>query len=236
MAMTPRLPKPDAAQRLCNKLLEHLRPLPCIEQIAVFGSLADHSSDALSDVDLFVICPEPTQDAWPIIATIRAHMPVLFYRMFSSDSQPAGRYWFADESPLTRLDISFHTPEQFEQLNNTKMYLGSSVQIRTLYRSSQPACPPCCATNSVPQQQLLVPEYENMLGEYIYRILRAIKHVLRGTPFHHPLPICIHTLNEIVLQTKQKQFAGGDGHALATSCLQLAEMVSTNQHSDTKHG
>ncbi|MHB1157454.1 MAG: DNA-3-methyladenine glycosylase I [Phycisphaerales bacterium] len=219
--MTPILPQPDAPHRLADQITTSLSKLPGVQRIAVFGSLATNTADAYSDVDMFVVCDDVPSCSWAAVHALRLAKPVLFYRMFSTDHQPAGRYWFDDSSPLTRLDISFHTAPDYQQLLATGQYLGYPLQTRTLHVAS--ANP--IAAVSVPPAPLVITHDETFFGERIYRIVRAVKNALRHQPFRYSAADCITWLNEAIARTQHHRFAGGDGHALARACLQLARTI-----------
>jgi predicted nucleotidyltransferase len=94
---------------LLREIVTTLSQLTCVRSIHSFGSVAIGTSDQWSDLDLLVECADVDKTPWRAAAAIRALKPVLFYRMFSGVPQPSGRYWFCDESPFLRLDVSFHS-------------------------------------------------------------------------------------------------------------------------------
>jgi hypothetical protein len=102
------------AHRMKDELGAALAEVTGVRRIASFGSVAAGRADPWSDLDLFVACADVDRTAWVAAAAIRAAKPVLFYRMFTGVPQPSGRYWFADEAPFTRLDVSFYAPADFE--------------------------------------------------------------------------------------------------------------------------
>lgn len=219
--MIPPIPHPDAPHRLADQITAALSQLPGVQRISLFGSLATNTADAFSDVDMLIVCDDLPVAAWAAARALRLAKPVQFYRMFSSDDQPAGRYWFADESPLTRLDISFHSESAYQQLLATGQYLGYPLHTRELYTNPAPTTRP----TDIAPTPLSITDLETQFGESIYRIVRAIKNTLRHQPFHYPLPDCIAWLKDAVTRTPDNHFAGGDGHALARACLQLARTI-----------
>lgn len=217
------LPTPDTPHDLCEQVTTALRDLPAVRRIIAFGSLATGAADAFSDVDMLIVCNDLPAGAWAAARAIRSAKPVQFYRMFSSAAQPAGRYWFADQSPLTRLDISFHTEADYQHLLATGRYLAHPLHTRELHVNPVPI-PFASDAMTVP---LIISEAETHLGERIYRIVRAIKHTLRNQPFRYTLSDCIAWLETAVRETRDTPFVGGDPHALAAACLQLANAIST---------
>src|SRR3954470_4293230 len=99
-------------ERLQRELVASLSAITSIRNIDSFGSVAAGDADEWSDLDLLVWCELPEQTAWLAAAAIRSIKRVAFYRMFTGVSQPSGRYWFCNESPFHRLDVSFHSPEE----------------------------------------------------------------------------------------------------------------------------
>ncbi len=228
-AETSQLP----ASILCHRLLEPIATCPQVSRVVVFGSLAGDAADAYSDVDLLVAV-EDEQAAWDVTSIIRRTLQVLFYRMFSSDRQPAGRYWFAGQSPLTRLDISFHTPEQLAMICQTRMYQGHPIACRELYRR-EPVCRVSSDVTSASSQlqlPLQITELEAHFGSCIYRLSRAISCAMRSQPYRHRLEDCVQDLQQAMTQTQTHRLAGGDGHALGHALLQLVKTLALDHAAD----
>src|SRR5256885_10953171 len=99
-------------ERIGGELIGALSAITSVRNIETFGSIASGRGDQWSDLDLLVSCEMPEQTAWLAAAAIRSTKCVAFYRMFSSVSQPSGRYWFCNESPFHRLDVTFHSPSE----------------------------------------------------------------------------------------------------------------------------
>tara|TARA_Y100000589_G_scaffold226758_1_gene214272 strand:+ start:2177 stop:2872 length:696 start_codon:yes stop_codon:yes gene_type:complete len=224
-------PEPDAPQRVCMELVDVITQIPDVISIAVFGSLADDSWDAYSDVDLLVVTDCLDTCAWQVADAIGQCKPVQFYRMFSSDRQPAGRYWFADESPLTRLDISFHSSQTFAQLQDSGRYMDHPVAWRLLYQRDNGSTL-VTTEQSRPIALQSITADETHLGERIYRMVRAIKNDLRQQSFRYSLEDCINWLNEAITQTQAITLIGGDGHALARACLVMARQQQMHHAAD----
>jgi predicted nucleotidyltransferase len=171
-------PEAGAAARVVQSVTAALSALPFVRRIGVFGSLADRTDDRWSDVDMFVACDDVERMRWSAADAIRRTKPVLFYRMFSSNGQPAGRYWFVDESPFQKLDVSFHDLDRYDRLCRTGEYMGSSVNTREVYAcdAGHPA------TSPVSPSPLEITSRETEIGSWIYRLLRSIKARCRNTP------------------------------------------------------
>ena len=172
-------PDAGAAGRVAAEVVEALSALPFVRRVAVFGSLADGTADGWSDVDMFVACDDPGETCWSAAEAIRRAKPVQFYRIFSSDPQPAGRYWFADESPFQKLDVSFHSPGKYEALCEAGAYLGCAISTREVFARNGDGRRPWEVT---PPRPVEVGERETEIGSWIYRLLRSTKGRLRGTP------------------------------------------------------
>src|SRR5207248_11234760 len=104
-----------------------------VRNIETFGSIAAGRGDQWSDLDLLVSCEMPEQTAWLAAAAIRSTKCVAFYRMFSSVSQPSGRYWFCNESPFHRLDVTFHSPTEHAAICRSGVRSGHPIHVRTEY-------------------------------------------------------------------------------------------------------
>ena len=175
--MSPKHLRHNNAMQLSQYIIGSIAEVPGVERVMTFGSLVDNAFDAFSDVDLFVVI-DPNDWAWAVADVIRAHHPVLFYRMFSTDRQPAGRYWFKDQSPMTRLDISFHSPQAMSQIVSTGMYMGHQVMCRTCYERDA-INTTISPASSIKQRFLHFTDEETHLGSCIYRLSCAIRHAMR---------------------------------------------------------
>jgi hypothetical protein len=135
--------------RMKDEIVTALAGVPGVRRIASFGSVAVGRADRWSDLDLFVVCADVDHTAWYAVAAIRSAKPVLFYRMFTGVPQPSGRYWFSDETPFTRLDVSFYTASRLSAVM-------ASEAIRLQCALSTFATPRRCLsfwTQSAPQRR-----------------------------------------------------------------------------------
>ncbi|MFG0248678.1 MAG: nucleotidyltransferase domain-containing protein [Phycisphaeraceae bacterium JB051] len=189
----------------------------------MFGSLAAGKADQYSDVDMLVAVDTP-EAAWDIAWKIRQTLPVLFYRMFSSDRQPAGRYWFKDESPLTRLDISFHSPDSLQAICESRTYLQHPITWELRYQRDINVCVPV-STVHTQAACLTFTEMETRLGRCIYRVSCALACAARNKPYPYALDDCINALRDAMIHSQALRLAGGDGNGLALSLLQLADTL-----------
>ena len=178
MSTHPLYPGQDGLSRIANSVISVLSEMPFVRRIALFGSLAESRADCWSDVDMQVACDNVESDRWVASAAIRSALPVLYYRKFTAVDPPAGRYWFAGESPFHKLDIGFVLLDEYEAWKVNPEYFGHRITLAEVYASDvaqaaadpvRPACFPGPAT-----------EYETEVGSYIYFSIRALKQRLRG--------------------------------------------------------
>jgi hypothetical protein len=101
--------QPSGLERIRGELVAALSAISSVRSIDSFGSIATGSADQWSDLDLLISCEAPEHTAWLAAAAIRSTRRVAFYHMFTGVSQPSGRYWFCNESPFHRLDVSFYS-------------------------------------------------------------------------------------------------------------------------------
>jgi len=125
------------ALRVGDEIVRALTRVSAVRAIASFGSVATGSTDEWSDVDLFVACDDVERGAWLAAAAIHQAKPVLFYRTFSIGRQPSGRYWFANESPFNRLDVSFYSPDGFEVVCRDGLHADYPVTVRSEYQRAE---------------------------------------------------------------------------------------------------
>ena len=161
--------------RLQEKLVSLLSRLPFVESLALFGSIAENRSDRWSDIDLYVACKNVEDVSWLAASAIRLGKPVSFYRMFSVTGQPSGRYWFSDESPFQKLDISFHSPADYHDLLSSSAQKGFGIEEINVVNSTKvdPADLP------EPCSHLEVSSQEQEIGLWIRRVVDSLKAHLR---------------------------------------------------------
>lgn len=223
--MSPIALNQHAAYQLKERLLQVVSTVYSVERVMAFGSLAVDRCDAYSDVDWLVAVDQPDA-AWQVVDAIRQDMPVLFYRKFSSDRQPAGRYWFKDQSPMTRLDVSFHSPDALDRIGDSELYLDHPVTCRLLYQR-QASHRLDTSHNSIwaSTKALTISSLETHLGQCLYRVSCAINRAMRGRTYRHGLEPCFADLVDAMAQTRNVAWAGGDGDALGRAYIALVSQL-----------
>jgi hypothetical protein len=206
------------ALRVKDEVVRALAQVSSVRAIASFGSLAAGCSDEWSDVDLFVACEDVEDSAWLAAAAVRRAKPVLFYRTFSVGQQPSGRYWFADESPFNRLDVSFYTPEGFEAVCRDGVHADFPVTVRSEYvRGEAPTTAP--GAHFHPSGPLRITPGEQSIGRLLYVHLEAAKAYRRKLDCKWDLRETRAAL-AAALSTRPIT-VGGDFQRLARAALQL---------------
>jgi predicted nucleotidyltransferase len=175
--VSPVIPSAERAILLAKHITAAISSETGVRAIALFGSLAVGREDAWSDVDMLVACEDVESVQWTIAGAIRAVKPVLYFRPFSMAKEPCGRYWFEEESPFQKLDISFDSVEDYEGFQRDGGRFGHDVTLREVYRRdwscaamgrNDPACP------------LEIGEREQEIANDIYRSLCSLKSLFRG--------------------------------------------------------
>lgn len=207
--------------RVKREVVSALSRLSTVRRIASFGSLAEGRSDRWSDVDLFVACEDIASSPWVAAAAIRAAKPVCFYRMFTGVAQPSGRYWFADESPFHRIDISFYCVADYLELRRVGLKNGHPMTTREEYSAT-------AATDLMRDQSsygsataATIQRHETEAGRCLYFHLEAVKQRMRGGPGKHDARETHAALARAIEQSEAASFAGGDFVGLARRCLDL---------------
>lgn len=210
-------PGPASPARIASEVREVLAGLPVVHRIALFGSLAEERADAWSDIDMIAVCENP----WAAVKAICSAKPIVFYRKFSAMEQPSGRYYFAGESPLHRLDISFESVEGYQaRLDNPPHEY--TITYREIYTSdTNPATPD--AADALPFLQP-ASDHETRLGSLIFFSLRAIKHHLRtGVILENDIPRIAGLRDELPTLPRDTVMSGGRIGELAH---QTADMLA----------
>lgn len=140
---------------------------------AYFGSIAKATADAFSDADLIVCCDQTA--AIRFRAALHEALGVALYRPFAG-REPSGRYWFQTLSPYTKLDVSFHSPDEYGSLlAEGGPYIDPPFLEIDLTKSHQSSAP---ETPVVPNTL-----DEIVFSKLLYRYQVGTKNALRGTPF-----------------------------------------------------
>jgi predicted nucleotidyltransferase len=158
-----------------------LAEVSAVRSIASFGSLATGRADAYSDVDLIVACADAERTAWIAAAALRRAKPVAFFRTMTGLHQPSGRYWFEDESPFTRLDVTFYAPEAFAAVLRRGEKEGFPVTVRAEYAASGPVNAAADAARFPPAAPVPVSQRDRDAGRALLVYVEAAKRPLRGT-------------------------------------------------------
>jgi predicted nucleotidyltransferase len=170
----------DAPRRILAEVLAALRQMSGVRKRATFGSVAERRADGWSDVDMFVACEEVERTAWTAAAAIRVAKPVGFYRTFTGVDQPSGRYWFADEAPFNRLDVSFYSTAEFEVVCRDGLKEDMPMFARVEYVADGPFDADQDALLHPPWQRVAIPPEEVVAGRLLFGYLEAAKKERRG--------------------------------------------------------
>jgi hypothetical protein len=180
--------EPDGPwQRILRFVSSALASLSAVREIASFGSVAEGRADAWSDVDLFVSCDGVDRTAWLAASAIRRAKPVRYYRMFTGVPQPSGRYWFEDEQPFGRLDVSFYSADGFAAVRQAGLKEGMPVITRAEYVATRPVDHDADARLCDPWPGVEVRPEETAAGRALYQYLETLKSLRRGRREAHEL-------------------------------------------------
>jgi hypothetical protein len=215
------------AVRIKDEVVRALAQVSAVRAIASFGSVAAGRSDEWSDVDLFVACDDVERAAWLAASAIRQAKPVLFYRTFSVGQQPSGRYWFADESPFNRLDVSFYSPDGFEVVCRDALHADHPVTVRSEYVRVEQSTPPP-GTHLRPIGPLDITPAEQAIGRLLYMHLEAAKAHRRTDAGKWDVRETRAALIEAL--SAQPVTMGGDFQRLARAAIQLTDGVGSQHH------
>lgn len=165
-------------ERLVGEIADALSRLPYVRAIALFGSLADGRADRWSDIDILLACDDVGQTSWDAAEAIRGIKPVIYYRKFTLADQPSGRYWFEGVSLFHRLDINFHSVDEYAQYRAEPTRYGKDIVLREIHSSfaEEAILPWTCA----PANPLEISERETDIGLWCYRALCRMKDYHRG--------------------------------------------------------
>lgn len=191
-------------QKIVEEIATVLQSLPYVKSIALFGSIAENRADEWSDVDMLVCCDDVDITKWDAALVLRKAKPVMFYRPFTSARQPSGRYWFEDESPFNKLDISFDNEDDYNSILNSGGRLGHDITAHKLFQRTSPFTPTTITTTAFP---LIISEQEQAIGNYIYQSLRSLKHCHRGIEDTRGFENLKSIANKLSPETKM---SGGD--------------------------
>ena len=166
--------------RIKSELVAALSVLTCVRRIDSFGSVATGRADQWSDLDLLVSCELVEPTAWLAAAAIRSTKRVEFYRPFTSVAQPSGRYWFDDESPFHRLDISFYSRAEHAAICRSGFRSEHPVTVKPEHVAHVSADPSVDARLLSSADRVEVTQRETNIGRLLYRHLETAKDQMRG--------------------------------------------------------
>ncbi|MHB0937166.1 MAG: hypothetical protein ACYDCO_12975 [Armatimonadota bacterium] len=211
----------QAAHRLAAEIVNLLAASPAVAAVSLFGSLAEERADAWSDVDLHVACASEA-GRWAAAAAIRAGKPVEFYRTFSAAPQPSGRYWFTDESPFQKIDISFFTIAEYRAMQARPIVLGQPITLREVYTQAVSAA----SESAVEPLPLDLSGEEIEIGRRVYRLSLSARVRARGKADGQHLEEDIAGLRA-AFGDLPPDFTAGGGHLgrLAARMLAYAEYI-----------
>jgi hypothetical protein len=203
-----------------QEVVASLSRLTTVRHIATFGSIAEGCSDRWSDVDLLVACTDPAS-FWIAASAIRAAKPVCFYRMFTGVAQPSGRYWFADESPFTRIDVSFYSVADYLALCHSGSKNGHPLVMREEYCATAPPDHAHDRLLYAPAREVPIHPQETEAGCCLHFHLEAVKDRLRGRQGKRNTRDTHPALARAIEVSATATFGGGDFPELARKCLDL---------------
>jgi hypothetical protein len=167
----------QAADQLAEKIVKLLAPMPEVKAISLFGSLAEDRADCWSDVDMHVACATEA-GRWAAAAAIRAGKPVEFYRTFTGGVQPSGRYWFTDESPFQKIDVSFFTVDEYQAMQAHPVVLRYPITLKEIYTRPDTAASEMLSVMEPSSLDFTAEETE--IGRWVYRLSLSAKARARG--------------------------------------------------------
>lgn len=173
-------PQGTGLERLRRELVAALSAITSVRNIDSFGSVATGCADQWSDLDLLISCEVPEHTAWLAAGAIRSTKRVVFYRMFTAVAQPSGRYWFCNESPFHRLDVTFHSPAEHAAVCRSGVRGGHPIHVRPEYMAHVPADLSADRRLISPAGRVEVTPCETEIGRLLCRHLEAVKTQLRG--------------------------------------------------------
>jgi hypothetical protein len=219
-------------ERIRRELVAALSAITSVRNIDSFGSVATDRADQWSDLDLLVSCEVPEYTAWLAAAAIRSTKQVAFYRMFTGVAQPSGRYWFSNESPFHRLDVTFHSPAENAALCRSGIRSGHPIHLRPEHLSQVPADRAADRRLTSPASRVDVTPRETEVGRLLYVHLEAAKAQLRGRPRKRNVLETRAALLDAVAQTPILA-GGGDLIEFVASVDEFIQRISEMTHYKT---
>jgi predicted nucleotidyltransferase len=197
-------------RRIAEDVIAALDGCPAVGRVLLFGSLADDTYDAWSDID--IVCEvEDEGGAWAAAAALREALPVRWHGPFGSATPPRGRHWFEGESLFHSLDLSFETASRLEEIAREGLN-GVPVRFREVAAGR-------------PQRVAMLPPPARVSDEYefthaLHLLLRGIRAYLRGGGGWSDVSARMPDL-EAALKGLPRRPAGGDARAVAQEARTL---------------
>lgn len=218
-------PKESGLERIRRELVAALSAITSVRRIDSFGSVAAGCADRWSDLDLLISCEVPERTAWLAAGAIRSTKQVAFYRIFTGIAQPSGRYWFCNESPFHRLDVTFHSPEEHAAVCRSGVRGGHPIHRRLEHVAHVPADLWADRRLTSPAGQVDVTPRETEIGRLLYQHLEATKAQQRGRPAKRNVLDTRMALLEAVAQPPILA-GGGDLAGFVVSVDQFIQRIS----------
>lgn len=191
-------PDPQRRERLLSDLCALHSQLDCVQQIAVFGSLARGQADRWSDVDLLVITRSGPPDFWRVFSDLREQRPVLHHHVFMPQALPAGGHvlgiLFDGKSVLHNVDLNF--------VSEAEALLAANMErfgpLRWLYTAPAQSAP--VAVSAGPPPEALLPQHpdDQRIGAALHWTKKAIKRWLRGVGPAEPVAAAAAPLRQVM--------------------------------------
>jgi len=227
---------PTDLERIRGELISALSAITAVRSIDSFGSVATGCADQWSDLDLLVSCEMPEDAAWLAAAAIRSAKHVVFYRIFTSVSQPSGRYWFYHESPFHRLDVSFCSLSERAEICRSGLRSGHQIHMLSEYVAHVPVDLAEDRKLNSPAVPIDVAARETEVGKLLYRYLESAKNQLRGLPTNRNIA---ETRTELLNAVSEMPIVAGGGDlwsfvAHVDEFMQRSQSEVEGGHNSTK--
>lgn len=166
--------RPDASELLLlfATITDELGRYKCVVEVCLFGSLAYNKQDSLSDIDIMVSLRSPSDESAYMVGALAKRIPILCHRPFVNTHPHSGRYWFKDQSPFHKLDLSFHSQDQLKSEVNRLQTLGytcRTIKGNKLYE-----------TNRIEPFTWAYTPLQEMIADNLHRLERIYKRYARS--------------------------------------------------------
>jgi hypothetical protein len=231
-------------RRIADDVVAVLASVPEVVAISLFGSLAGEDWDGLSDVDMLAGYDGGEDAAWACAETLRAALPVRYYRTFTGVEQPSGRYWFWGESAFHKVDVSFYPLTEYERRRVEGVRTGYPIaSIEVMRRDDEAHSPPARPDSRHPPARpepvtvgsehprvegraapgrLVFDDREQAAGAAVYGLLECTKQYLRGQIDRPAYDEAYRAfLGAAAGVGPYEEFAGGDLYGLVQECFAL---------------